>query len=50
MKNSNSIFYAVVAGLFLIYVVGEATGLLFVAMLIILPGWVWLLNKFSGNG
>jgi hypothetical protein len=45
MKNSNWIFYAVVAGLFLVYVVGEATGLLFVAMLIILPVWVWLLTE-----
>ena len=49
MKNSNSIFYAVVAGLFLIYVVGEATGLLFVAMLIILPVWVWLLGLLDEN-
>lgn len=30
-----------------IYFVGEATGYLFFAMLIILPGWVWLLNQLT---
>jgi hypothetical protein len=50
MNQGNWLFYVGVALLVLVYFVGEATGLLFFAMLIILPAWVWLLNKLSqGN-
>jgi hypothetical protein len=49
MKYSHWTFYTMVAVLVLVYFVGEATGLLFFAMLIILPGWVWLIGLLDGN-
>jgi hypothetical protein len=42
--NRSWIFYVVVVVLVAIYFIGEATGLLFFSMIIILPVWVWLLT------
>jgi predicted membrane-bound dolichyl-phosphate-mannose-protein mannosyltransferase len=42
MKNSKWSIYAILGSLVLVYIIGEATGYLFFAMVIILPVWVWL--------
>lgn len=44
MKNKPWFFCTVVGIMAIVYFIGEATGFLFVAMLIILPLWVWLLT------
>lgn len=49
MNKDHLLFYAVSGGLVIIYFIGEATGYLFFAFLIIVPTWVWLLNKLTGN-
>jgi hypothetical protein len=49
MKNSYLTFYIVVAMIALAYVVGEATGLLFFSMLIMLPVWAWFLTSPDEN-
>jgi hypothetical protein len=43
------IYLLVLVVLIAAYYIGEAAGLLFFAMLIILPGWVWLLGLLEGN-
>jgi len=49
MKNHDWFFYVVVGGLVLVYFIGEVSGYLFFAMLIILPVWVWLLTGSTKN-
>jgi hypothetical protein len=43
MKSTKWIYYLVAGLLVLIYYAGEATGLLFLAMLIILPVGFWVI-------
>ena len=43
MKKAKSIYYVVAGILVLVYYAGEATGLLFLAMLIILPLGFWVI-------
>ena len=47
MKNSNWNTYLVLGFLVLVYIIGDLTGLLFFAMIIILLVWAWLLGLFS---
>lgn len=49
MKKSKWLLYSTAAFLILVYVIGEATGYLFFAMLIILPVGIWLLNRISST-
>jgi hypothetical protein len=44
MKSNPLVALIVLVVIITAYFIGEATGLLFVAMLIILPAWVWLLG------
>jgi hypothetical protein len=43
------IYLLVLVFLIATYFIGEATGYLFIAMLIILSLWVWLLGLLDGN-
>jgi len=49
MSNSPWVPLVVFVILIAAYFIGEATGYLFFALLIILPGWVWLLGLLDGN-
>jgi hypothetical protein len=49
MKRNDWIFYLAVGILAFVYFVGEATSLIFFAMLSILPSWVWLLGLLDSN-
>jgi hypothetical protein len=49
MKRSDLFFYLVAGALALVYFIGEATGYLFFAMLIILPVWVGLLRRLGSR-
>ena len=43
MKSKKWIYYAVAGFLYLVYIWGEATGLLALAMLVILPVGCWVI-------
>jgi hypothetical protein len=49
MKRSDLFFYLLAGAVAIVYFIGEATGYLFFAMLIILPVWVWLIAGPSDN-
>lgn len=49
MQNSPLLPISVLVVIIAAYFFGEATGLLFLALLIILPGWVWLLGLLDRN-
>jgi hypothetical protein len=49
MKKSDWFVYLALGSIPVAYVIGEATGYLFFAMLYILPVWAWLLTGGDEN-